>query len=52
VAKPQTGGVTAIQRFGGALNLNVHFHSLMPDGSFVISDDGPARVRALARAFG
>ncbi len=43
VAKPQTGGVTAIQRFGGALNLNVHFHSLMPDGTFVISHDGTTR---------
>ena len=25
---PRTGGVTAVQRFGGALNLNVHFHTL------------------------
>ena len=24
----RTGSVTAIQRFGSALNLNVHFHSL------------------------
>jgi len=23
-----------IQRFGGALNLNVHFHALVPDGVF------------------
>ena len=40
-------GVTAIQRFGGALNLNVHFHTLIPDGSFVISDDGTIRFLPL-----
>jgi len=26
VADPRTGGVIAVQRFGGAINLNVHFH--------------------------
>jgi hypothetical protein len=31
----QTGAVTFVQRFGGALNLNVHFHSITPDGLFV-----------------
>ena len=31
---PQTGAVTLIQRFGGALNLNVHFHMLFPDGVY------------------
>ena len=29
------GGVTAIQLFGSALNLNPHFHSLLMDGVFV-----------------
>jgi hypothetical protein len=29
------GAVTAVQRFGGALNLNVHFHSLALDGVYV-----------------
>lgn len=29
------GAVTFIQRFGSALNLNPHFHSLHPDGLFV-----------------
>ncbi|HZE98256.1 MAG TPA: transposase [Planctomycetota bacterium] len=29
------GGVTAVQRFGGALNLNVHFHSLLLDGVYI-----------------
>jgi hypothetical protein len=31
---PRTGAVTFVQRFGGALNLNVHFHCVLPDGVF------------------
>jgi len=31
----QTGAITFVQRFGSALNANVHFHSLTPDGLFV-----------------
>ena len=31
----RTGAVTFVQRFGGALNLNVHFHCVIPDGVFV-----------------
>lgn len=34
----ETGTVTFIQRFGSAINLNVHFHSLFVDGVF--SSDG------------
>jgi Transposase zinc-binding domain/Putative transposase len=30
----QTGMVTALQRAGGALNMNVHFHTLVLDGVF------------------
>ena len=30
----KTGGVTVIQCFGSALNLNVHFHTLMIDGVY------------------
>lgn len=37
-AKP--GSVTFIQRFGSALNLNVHFHSLFTDGVFYKTDSG------------
>ena len=33
-----TGAVTLIQRFGSALNLNIHFHMLFLDGVYV--DDG------------
>jgi hypothetical protein len=29
-----SGSVTAIQRFGGALNINPHFHSLFLDGAY------------------
>ena len=36
----ETGAVTFIQRFGGALNTNPHAHSLLPDGLFVQSDGG------------
>jgi hypothetical protein len=32
------GAVTIVQRFGGALNTNIHFHALVLDGVF--SDDG------------
>lgn len=30
----RTGAVTLIQRFGSALNLNIHFHMLFLDGVF------------------
>jgi hypothetical protein len=36
----RTGAVTFIQRFGGALNLAPHFHSLLPDGLFVPGPEG------------
>ena len=31
----QTGAVTLIQRFGSALNLNIHFHMLFLDGVYI-----------------
>jgi hypothetical protein len=40
-AEPRTGAVTFVQRFGGAINLNVHFHTLIPDGVFTV--EGEAR---------
>ena len=33
--KVQTGTITVIQRFGGALNANIHFHTLCLDGVYV-----------------
>jgi RNase P protein component len=38
--KSKTGAVTLIQRFGGSLNLNVHFHQLFIDGTYELSDHG------------
>ncbi len=35
IAGGESGAVTFVQRFGGALNLNPHLHSLIPDGLFV-----------------
>jgi len=34
------GAVIFVQRFGGALNLNVHFHMLVIDGAYRRSTDG------------
>ena len=34
-----SGAVTLIQRFGSALNLNLHFHMLLLDGIYVSSGD-------------
>lgn len=40
VREPHCGAATFLQRFGGALNLNLHFHSLVPDGVFFREGDG------------
>jgi hypothetical protein len=37
---PLTGAVTFVQRFGGLVNLNVHFHLVVPDGVFVEDGEG------------
>jgi hypothetical protein len=37
------GAVTAIQRFGSALNTNVHFHTLVAQGVFAETADGTDR---------
>jgi hypothetical protein len=37
------GAVTLIQRFGGALNLNVHFHILFLDGVYTTTPWGKSR---------
>ena len=36
---PAAGAFTLIQRFGSALNLNLHFHMLLLDGIYVSSGD-------------
>ena len=40
--------IVVIQRFGGALNLNLHFHALVLDGVFTPGREG-LRFHALAR---
>ena len=42
-----TGAVTLIQRFGSALNLNVHFHMLFVDGVYVTEGSGAPVFRAV-----
>ena len=40
-----TGAVTLIQRFGSALNLNVHFHMLFVDGGYTTALRGKSRFQ-------
>jgi len=43
----ETGAVTFTQRFGGILNLNPHFHCIVPDGLFVPRTDGTVQFAPL-----
>ena len=45
----QCGAVTFIQRFGDALNANVHFHSMVIDGVYAAGDDGRPRFHPLLK---
>src|SRR2546427_2339905 len=47
VSGGQGGAVTVIQRFGGGLNLNVHFHTLVLEGVFTAIGDGGVRFHPL-----
>ena len=40
-ASGATGAVTLIQRFGSALNLNIHFHLLVLDGAYLVGTEPP-----------
>jgi hypothetical protein len=42
-----SGCVTVIQRFGGGLNLNIHFHTLVLDGVFTEGGGGTLPFRPL-----
>ncbi|CAN5323922.1 hypothetical protein BH24PSE2_BH24PSE2_01140 [soil metagenome] len=44
-AQGQTGAVTLVQRFGGALNLNIHFHGYWT----VFTFDDPAAAYGLSQ---
>jgi hypothetical protein len=41
-ASRATGAVTLIQRFGSALNPNIHFHMLVLDGAYLVGTEPPA----------
>jgi hypothetical protein len=43
----QCGAVTFIQRFGDALNANVHFHSMVIDGVYAADDECHPRFHPL-----
>jgi len=47
IRRPRGGAVTLIQRFGDALNLNVHFHTLMLDGVYERYGEPGMRFRTL-----
>ena len=40
IEKAQCGAVTFVQRFGSALNLTLHFHTLVLDGVYAPKDSG------------
>jgi hypothetical protein len=44
-ARAQCGAVTLIQRFGSALNLNIHFHMLWLDGVYEPMASRPDKPR-------
>jgi hypothetical protein len=48
ISQGTTGAVTCIQRFGSALNLNVHFHTQALDGVFQEGRDGSITFFPLA----
>jgi hypothetical protein len=48
VAEGRGGAVVVVQRFGGALNLNVHLHALVLDGVFT-HDGGAVRFHPVPR---
>jgi hypothetical protein len=44
-ATARSGALTLIQRFGSALNLNLHFHMLFLDGVYTERADGAVVLR-------
>ncbi len=46
----RSGAITFIQRFGSAINLNVHLHMLIPDGVYTFEQDKPRFHRVNAPA--
>ena len=50
ILQGETGSVTFVQRFGGALNLHPHVHCLIPDGLFVAGSTVADRPRTALEA--
>jgi hypothetical protein len=48
VRAEQCGAVTVVQRFGSALDLNVHFHTLALDSAYTYAADPGQPTRFLA----
>ena len=46
-SKAHPGAVTFIQRFGSALNLNVHMHSIFSDGVYTEDESGEVTFHRL-----
>ena len=46
IVDPQPGAIAFVQRFGGALNLHVHYHVVCVDGVFAKTDAGAVLFRA------
>jgi len=49
IADGRAGAISVIQRFGSALNLNPHFHLLVPDGVFAQAASGSLRFHPTQR---
>ena len=47
VSPSQCGAVTFVQRYGDALNCNVHFHSLVIDGVYAAGEDSRPQFHVL-----
>jgi hypothetical protein len=48
IDRAQCGAVTFVQRFGGSLNLNIHFHTAFLDGVFTRDERGHVRFHCAA----
>jgi hypothetical protein len=48
--KAKAGVVTLIQRFGGSINLNIHFHQLYLDGVYELDDEGRPSAWRMTKA--
>jgi len=47
IPRSHCGAVTFVQRFGSALNANLHFHTLVLDGAYARTERPPTRFFAL-----